>query len=86
MDENSRRATWQSRCMMLIEAAIRVGVPAVICLLFIVTSIHDYDRYFPNPPDHFSPARAISAIVILVAMLIWLAWRFSKFIRRTKNS
>ena len=38
--------------------AIRFVVPTLLCVLFIVAALHDYDRRFPNPPDHFTPARA----------------------------
>ena len=58
----------------------RFAIPALLCVLFIVAAIVDYDRRFPNPPDQFTPARAISVIAILSVTLLWIGWRFRCFV------
>jgi hypothetical protein len=74
--------------VLSVTAAVvfRFVIPALLCVALIVAAIADYDRRFPNPPDHFTPARAIATIAILSVTLLWLAWRFMRFARRHSSS
>ncbi len=67
------------------EATLRFAIPAFFCVMLIIACIAGYDRYYPNPPDHFTPARAITAVAILVFTLMWLGWRFARFIRSRRG-
>jgi len=64
----------------------RFVIPGLLCIAFIIAAIADYDRRFPDPPDHFTPARAIATITILAATLLWLVWRFIQFVRTRSSS
>jgi len=74
------------RLAMAAVVIVRFVIPALFCVLFIVAAVFDYDRRFPNPPDHFTPTRAIAVIGILSATLLWIGWRFHCFIRAQLSS
>lgn len=64
-----------------IAILFRFVVPTTLCVGFIAAAIGDYDQRFANPPDHFTPARAITTIVILAGTLGWIGWRFYRFLK-----
>ncbi len=69
-----------------LEIVIRFILPALLCIGLIVGAIGDYDKHFPSPRDHFTPARAMATIAILCATLAWLAWRFRQFLCRRRSA
>jgi len=48
----------------------------------IISSIVEYDKHFPNPRFHMSPARAYAYIAIASPILIYSALRFRVYLLR----
>ena len=75
---------WLFWPLLMLEVSVRFVVPALLCCLFILGAIADYDRRFANPKDHFTPTRAWLTIIILITTLSWIAYRFLSFVRQLR--
>lgn len=65
-----------------------LGILAYLLLAFfatgiIVMAIRDFDRHFPNPRFHLSPALAYTWIGLASAALVLCAYRLPKLVKAT---